>query len=50
MTAFFILANAYNLFGSPLEDNVVVLFVVLQVILLGLAYWVDGNRVGGEII
>ncbi|MCF0056848.1 metal-dependent hydrolase [Dyadobacter sp. CY356] len=48
MTGFFLLANAYNLFGPPPEDNVMVLFVsfvVLQVIVLGLAWWVDKNRV-----
>jgi len=49
MTAFFILANAYNLFGPPPEDKIMMLFVSfvgLQVIVLGLAWWVDGNRVG----
>ena len=49
MTGFFLLANAYNLFGPPPEDNIMVLFVsfvVLQVIVLGLAWWVDRNRVG----
>ncbi|SEJ20211.1 hypothetical protein SAMN04487995_3743 [Dyadobacter koreensis] len=47
MTGFFLLANGYNLFGPPPEDNVMVLFVsfdVLQVMVLGLAWWVDRNR------
>ncbi len=47
MTGLFILANAYNLFGPPPEDNIIVLFVsfvVLQLIVLGLAWWVDKNR------
>jgi len=38
LTGFFLLANAYNLFGPPPEDNIMVLFVsfdVLQVIVLG---------------
>jgi hypothetical protein len=37
MTGFFGLGNAYNLFGLPPEDNIMVLFVlfvVLQVIWL----------------
>ncbi|MCF2446316.1 hypothetical protein L0657_20325 [Dyadobacter sp. CY345] len=40
MAGFFILANDYNIFGPPPEDNVMVLFVsfvVLQVMLLGMA-------------
>jgi len=48
MTGFFVLANTYNLFGPPPEDNIMMLFVsfvVLQVIVL--AWWVDGNRSGG---
>jgi hypothetical protein len=47
MTGFFIFANAYNLFGPPPEDNIMVLFVsfvMLQVIVLGLAWWVNRNR------
>ena len=47
MTGFFLLANGYNLLGPPPEDNVMVLFVsfdVLQMIVLGLAWWVDRNR------
>ncbi|MDQ6480325.1 hypothetical protein [Dyadobacter sp. LHD-138] len=51
MTGFFVLANAYNMFGPPPEDNIMMLFVsfvVLQMIVLGLAWWVDGNRVGVE--
>ena len=34
MPGFFVLANAYNLFGLPPEDSVMVLFVVLQVIVV----------------
>ena len=48
MTVFFILANAYNLFGPPPEDSVMVLFtsfVILQAIILGLAHWADKNRI-----
>ena len=47
MTGFFVLANAYNMFGPPPENSIIMLFVsfvVLQAIVLSLAYWVDRNR------
>jgi membrane-bound metal-dependent hydrolase YbcI (DUF457 family) len=51
LTGFFVLANAYNLFGPPPQDSIMVLFVsfvVLQVIVLGLAWWVERNRIPVE--
>jgi hypothetical protein len=48
MTAFFILVDLFNMFGPAPEDNIMMLFisfVVLQVIVLGLAWWVERNRV-----
>jgi len=47
MTGFFVFANVYNMFGPPPEDSIVALFVsfvVLQIIILALAYWVEKNR------
>jgi len=47
MVAFFVAANLFNLFGPPPGDSIpamFVSFVVLQAIVLGLAYWVDKNR------
>lgn len=48
MATFFVIANIYNMFGPPPEDSIMALFisfVVLQIIILALAFWVDKNRV-----
>jgi membrane-bound metal-dependent hydrolase YbcI (DUF457 family) len=47
LVAFFVTANLYNMFGPPPEDSIMVLFIsflVLQVIVLSLAYLTDKNR------
>lgn len=47
LIAFFVIAEIFNTFGPPPEDSIPTLlasFVVLQAILLGLAYLTDRNR------
>ena len=47
LVIFFVLTNTFNMFGPPPEDSIPTLFasfVVLQVIVLALAVWVDRNR------
>ena len=47
LIAFFVIAEIFNMFGPPPEDSIPALlgsFVVLQVIVLGLAYLADRNR------
>lgn len=48
LTFFFVIANGYNMFGPPPEDSIMALFlsfVILQMLVLSLAYWVDKNRI-----